>query len=547
MINKKVALRIWLILVLIVSSVIIFNNVFKGTPLIDFTYNIENTYRIYKGMVPYKDTFLVLTPGSYYLQVLFFKIFNASNLGLIVLLIIDHVIRLGLLYAILTKITKKTWLTGILLLAASLSDATVYPFSHYNFFCATTMMLYVWYDVRFLNKESKGIKCVIAGILLTLPFLFKQNYGLFFGIGVHIVWLFRSIESKDWKKYLLVSFGTIISALLFIVFLFANGINLMEFLYPALFFSASKKGAIFIFIAIIFMIVEGPYIVLAMFTPLMSFLVYFTRLKTKTKEIMNIVCMFIAWFFVPNFVGYFMVEHNLWYLLSFVCLFIWINEYLFKKEILTEKSSLFLAFFSIMMGYCTHGIVGSFYILAVAVVIIIDIYSSRMYKQVIYVIMIAMIGYNIIHAFNFKYPWIDEAGELHTVSDIDSRLYGIGIRGKWLPEFENLVEYINEEIGEDTFFEYPCEDPVYWATDKEPQLSYFQLLGETCPFSKDETIDIIAEKKISYVIVKREHQYYNYLAKEENIEEDIAKFLTKGYEIEKELGIYTILKNKNNN
>ena len=547
MINKKVVLRIWLILVLIVSSVIIFNNVFKGTPLIDFTYNIENTYRIYKGMVPYKDTFLVLTPGSYYLQVLFFKIFNASNLGLIVLLIIDHVIRLGLLYGIITKITKRTWLTGILILAASLSDATIYPFTNYNFFCTTAMMLYIWYDVRFLNKESKEVKYIISGILLTLPFLFKQNYGLFFGIGVHIVWLFRSIESKNWKKYALVFLGTIISAFLFILFLFINGIELMEFLYPTFFFSADKKEVIFIFFSVICMMVDGTNIVVAMFTPLMSFLVHFTKLNTRVKEILNMVCMFIAWFFVPTFIGYFMVENNLWYLLSFACLFIWINEHVLKKEILTEKSSLFLAFFSIMIGYCTHGIVGSFYILAVVVVMIADVYSSRMYKQVIYIVLFAMVGYNIIHSLNVGYYWINETGELHTVSDINSRLYGVGIKGKWLPEFENLVEYINEEIGEDTFFEYPCEDPVYWATDKEPQLSYFQLLEATSPFSKDDTIDIIAEKKISYVIVKRELQNHNYFVKEETIYEDIDKFITKGYEVEKELGIYTILKNKNNN
>lgn len=241
MINKKVALRLWLVVVIMGSSFIIFNNIFKGTPLIDFTYNLENTYRVYKGMIPYKDTFLVLTPGSYYLQALFFKLFNASNLGLVVLLLIDNALRLVLLYGILTKITKRIFLVGILIAMTSLSDAAMYPFTNYNYFCVTAMMLYIWFEVRIIDKYPNRTSIFMAGILLTLPFMFKQNYGLFFGIGVHLVWLFRGISEKKWKNYIMLLIGTIASALLFLVFLFVNKISLTEFLYPTMLFSAEKK------------------------------------------------------------------------------------------------------------------------------------------------------------------------------------------------------------------------------------------------------------------------------------------------------------------
>ena len=107
-----------------------------------------------------------------------------------------------------------------------------------------------------------------------------------------------------------------------------------------------------------------------------------------------------------------------------------------------------------------------------------------------------------------------------------------------------MISYINNNVGDDSFFEYPCEDPVYWATNKKPQLSYFQLLNETSPYSKDETINNTVENNITYVIVKREFQSDDYFVEEKTIKEDINRFIINGYEVEKELGIYTILKRK---
>ena len=47
------------------------------------------------------------------------------------------------------------------------------------------------------------------------------------------------------------------------------------------------------------------------------------------------------------------------------------------------------------------------------------------------------------------------------------------------------------------------------------------------------------------MIVKREFQSDDYFVEEKTIKEDINKFIINGYEVEKELGIYTILKRKN--
>lgn len=545
MINKKVALRLWLVVVIMGSSFIIFNNIFKGTPLIDFTYNLENTYRVYKGMIPYKDTFLVLTPGSYYLQAMFFKLFNASNLGLVVLLLIDNALRLVLLYGILTKITKRIFLVGILIAMTSLSDAAMYPFTNYNYFCVTAMMLYIWFEVRIIDKYPNRTSVFVAGILLTLPFMFKQNYGLFFGIGVHLVWLFRGISEKKWKNYIMLLIGTIASALLFLVFLFVNKISLMEFLYPTMLFSAEKKRIGSLLITSFVMMVGGMNVIIAMFTPLMSFLLNLSTIKTKTKEILIIVSMVIAWVIIPNITSYFNLENNLKYLLFFTCLFIWLNEYFLKKKIFAEKSALLIAYLFISLGYWMQLAVGSYYIIAILIVVIADIYECRIYKQVIYTVMVAMVMYSALKCNDINYAWINNEGKTYSVTDTHSRLYGLSVKGKWLPEFEKLISYINNNVGDDSFFEYPCEDPVYWATNKKPQLSYFQLLNETSPYSKDETINNIVENNITYVIVKREFQSDDYFVQEKTIKEDINKFILNGYEVEKELGIYTILKRKN--
>ena len=49
---------LFLILIIVISNILIFINSGKTCAFVDYTYQVENAYRIYLGQVPYKDFFL---------------------------------------------------------------------------------------------------------------------------------------------------------------------------------------------------------------------------------------------------------------------------------------------------------------------------------------------------------------------------------------------------------------------------------------------------------------------------------------------------------
>lgn len=73
----KITKKIELILVFTIASLsawIVYVQSLKFTPLIDYSYQIENAYRMYLGEFPYRDFWLVLPPGVYWMLAVMMKI-----------------------------------------------------------------------------------------------------------------------------------------------------------------------------------------------------------------------------------------------------------------------------------------------------------------------------------------------------------------------------------------------------------------------------------------------------------------------------------------
>ena len=62
-----------------IGSLIVLIQSFRTVPLIDYSYQTENAYRIFQGETPYRYFFLVLTPGTYYLMAGLIGITNGYN------------------------------------------------------------------------------------------------------------------------------------------------------------------------------------------------------------------------------------------------------------------------------------------------------------------------------------------------------------------------------------------------------------------------------------------------------------------------------------
>ena len=109
---------------------------------------------------------------------------------------------------------------------------------------------------------------------------------------------------------------------------------------------------------------------------------------------------------------------------------------------------------------------------------------------------------------------------------------------------ENLSRYITENIGDESFVEIPCEDPVYWSLGTKPRLNFFQIYPETCPYDKNDLARIISENDIKYVIVKRICQFKYYMLKEEDMNNFICQIELLGYRKIHSPGIYEIFYRK---
>lgn len=187
--STNISLHVFTILMFLIGSFLTFINTSRTNALIDFTYQLENSYRISVGQIPYKDFFLVLMPGVYYLDAIFLKIFRYSNLGQVFLLLIMYASIFFLTSMILVRIAGKSIVTYLGIAVSSLAESTTYPFVIYNNLCYLLILWAIFYFFKTLNRLT-FLKSVALGFFVALPFYAKQNYGAFFLFAFYFFFFF---------------------------------------------------------------------------------------------------------------------------------------------------------------------------------------------------------------------------------------------------------------------------------------------------------------------------------------------------------------------
>jgi hypothetical protein len=87
------------------------------------------------------------------------------------------------------------------------------------------------------------------------------------------------------------------------------------------------------------------------------------------------------------------------------------------------------------------------------------------------------------------------------------QLKGLSVRGEWLPNFEELVRYSEQNIPhDDGILLLPGEDPFYYATGRRPQFPVLLFDHTVNPYSPAEILKIAAERNIRWVIIKQDLQ-----------------------------------------
>ena len=194
---KKLKEKKYQILELIIIFIItlLFNLVCNQFNL-DELWNYGFSYNISKGLIPYKDFNMIITPFFPILGALFLIIFGKN---LLVFHIFNSLVCTTIFYYMKKFIPKYYYMIYAILLS--------YSFPNYNIFCI--LLLYI-----LMNMENKKTNDYLIGIVLGLTFITKQNIGIYLCIPTLFI--------KDIKKMFKRGIGFIIPVLLLIVYLLIN-------------------------------------------------------------------------------------------------------------------------------------------------------------------------------------------------------------------------------------------------------------------------------------------------------------------------------------
>jgi hypothetical protein len=121
-------------------------------------------------------------------------------------------------------------------------------------------------------------------------------------------------------------------------------------------------------------------------------------------------------------------------------------------------------------------------------------------------------------------------------------LKGLSMRGSWIADFEELVEYTEKEIPrDDGILCLPGEDLFYYTTGRHPRFPVLMFDHTINPYSPQEIVDLARARNIQWLIVKNELQL-----EEEPLErkDELMNLLLKEFESVDSLDNYEIYKRK---
>ena len=118
-------------------------------------------------------------------------------------------------------------------------------------------------------------------------------------------------------------------------------------------------------------------------------------------------------------------------------------------------------------------------------------------------------------------------------------LKGLSLRGNWIPNFEQLAHYAEQEIpGGDAILMLPGEDLFYYTTGRQPRIPVLMFDRTVNPYTPDEVLKIGRDLPVRWLIVKHELQLDDDVVDEDKAR--LAKLLKQDFKIVKRLKGYDV-------
>ena len=292
----------YIILFLIVFLLTFIFGFFFYSIYIDEVWNYGFAYSISKGLIPYKDFNMIITPLYPFLLSFFINLFGNY---LYSMYIFNSLIASLIFIIMFKKIKYKSLIIyPLVLFIIGLG------YNLFAIFLALLIVMLCKYKYKYTN--------VILGILVSFLFLTKQNIGFVFLIPLFFY-------SKSFKDFILRLFSFSVPILLFLVYLEFNGAlyNFIDYCFLGLFDFASKNIM---------------YFLIWLWLPIVFYLIY----KLFKSKFIDEECMYVLCFQMMAYPLFDIFHFNISFILFIFYFLGKVNLNKFKQSIYVILSFLFL-------------------------------------------------------------------------------------------------------------------------------------------------------------------------------------------------------------
>ena len=516
--------------VLGIAITVFLNGIFQSTHtlLYDFSYLVNISGRIAEGDLPYRDFDLVVSPGIFYLQAVFFEIFGRTSFAVLMLsmtislscfAITTRLVIQNLIPSIENRILLRTYQIVVILVVSLLGVNWIVSFPIYDALGVLLVLLNISVCMT-LIKRFKSSSFYLFGLTLSLTFFAKQNIGLGYMAGGAVLLLIILVKtqlanSNKVGKLALFVLGLITTPSIFLAILIRNGMY-EDYFYQNFSFASEVKGITLRAILIPFS--EPTFMMLLAFSAV-AMLFKFRRIVTllEVAPVLFGGALSLIVILSTAFVGLYDFTHINWplvvwlWILASLLLFC-TNEVIYS-EIPTAKLCLAtLLLFGLTATYISHGYKGSSYatgpLFALACALVCHEISQKS-QRIGYVGLISSLiiatWFPIYALSAHRYASPNFAKQTYSYLQLPEPVAFISVPANTESDFRALLTLLQRSSG--SVLQLPAEDPLFLLSPElKPWSKCSQFIFMTCTITDDQILKKLKLAPPDILIIKKEIQ-----------------------------------------
>jgi hypothetical protein len=541
------------------------------TVLWDLSYILENATRISLGQLPYRDFPFPYAPLTFLVQAAIIKLFGrvvlhhylyaAVTAGLATLLTWSILLRM------LDGARMPRRLTAFLLAVplVFLGTSSIFPHPFYDSDCTFFVLFWVWMLLRLESEKFPALATFVGGGLLVVPLFIKQNTGLAFVASCAVCVALLGVRNRRAGALLFAGAG---AALGFALAVLGYTVGLGDYFHWTVDFAASRRLPGF---STMLGVYRDPSLLWIEIVLALGLGVLIVPRTAKALRWVGAALMSAP--FVAAVAALFLEDNaserveallRLWpgLLIASLILGLW----QLRRGVTVGTLVPLILLGTIHGAFLSQQLWGSTYaqwpllMILMAGILAAVTQEANGGEDAPHLLTAADVGHRTptagaspLIAFavvasaalmvtggyyalsHERLDYVDLDGETLVRSSLPE-LRGLGMRGGWLPNFEELVAYCKREIPRnDAILMIPGEDLFYFTTGRRPQFPVLMMDNTVNPYSAAQLAEFARQRNVRWVVVKRElqlqeqpvafrAQLLNLLGRDFSLEESLANY-----------------------